>query len=414
MSSKNHCLVLGKAIYNSETQALMAENAILIQEDKISQIGFYQDLLTKYPNTDRFDFSDCYLFPGLINTHVHFEFDASPVPLETFKKENDTIRLVRAVENARIMLRSGVTTVRDAGSTWGMLDMLKIKADGFIKLPRLQLAGPPFTVTGGHLNFLGEEHDSTDELIKSVRLHQKRGCGAIKLIITGGQMTPGSGPERTSYSVEQIKAVVDEAHHLGLLTFAHCLTTQGLLNAVEGKVDCIEHAACFVRDENNGLLARVYEDAVMEQIRGNTHYFMNGLAAHYNKLNDCRSGLREPSLQEKFWLIQEQNMFGIFNKLCKFGFIPNLGTDAGVSHTYFDETWLELALMVERCGLKPAETINIATVNSAKSLGLGDVTGQLKEGFAADIIALSENPLDNVRAFSKVKHVICAGQLVNS
>lgn len=405
-------LVRGKAVYDSDKRALGGADTLLIDGEIIREAGTHAALAGKYPALPVLDLSGCYLFPGLINTHVHFEFDESDAIWRGYVHENDGVRLVRAVENARVMLRSGVTTVRDAGSGWSMLDMLQIKAKGLVPLPRLQLAGPVLTVTGGHMNFLGEETDTADELVRSVRLHQKRGAGAVKIVVNGGQMTPGSGPERTSYTVEQIRAAADEAHRMGLPTFSHSLTTQGLVNTIEGGVQAIEHAACFVRNRENGLLQRVWEPEIMERYRGDGRYFTNAITSLYHLLDGYREGKIPCTPREAFLLEQEQNMCIIFGNMCELGFVPVLGTDAGVTATYFDETWLELAVLVERCGLTPAEAIGIATVNSAACLGLGDVTGRLAPGYAADIIALPENPLEDVRAFANVAHVISGGCIV--
>ena len=407
-------LVSGKAVYDSEKQLLRIGDALLLDGGIIREIGRFDLLKQKYPYAELIDLSDCYLFPGLINTHVHFEFTAAADLRKIFPDETERVRLVRAVENARIMLRSGVTTVRDAGSSWGLLDILHIQNEGYIQLPRLQLAGPPLTITGGHLHFLGGESDTVDELIKAVRTRKKRGCGAIKIVVNGGQMTPGSLPERVSYTIEQIKAATDQAHHLGLPTFAHCLTTQGFINVIAGNVQSIEHAACFVRNHENGLLERKWEPEVMEKYQGDGRFFCNGLSAHYHRLDNVREGKSPATPQEEFWLLQEQNMCDIFKKLCKLGFVPTLGNDAGVTDTYFDETWLELAIMVERCGMTAAQAIEAATVNSAAALGLDRVTGRLSEGYAADIVALKNNPLEDIRAFSKVEQVICAGRPVGS
>ena len=147
------------------------------------------------------------------------------------------------------------------------------------------MAGPPLTVTGGHLHFLGEETDGVTDMVRQTRLRQKRGCDAVKLIVTGGQIT-GSVAERVSMTTEEIRAVVDEAHLLNVPTFAHCLTTEGFARCMDGGVDCIEHIACFIRNRENGLLERVYEPEVMARYAGQKRYFMMGLSAGYHNLDD--------------------------------------------------------------------------------------------------------------------------------
>lgn len=408
----NELLIHAKGIYDSDKHIVRLEDGLLVSGEKIKKIGIYSSLVKEYPNAQQLDLADCYLYPGLINTHVHLEFNALDDPRVDFLAEDRSVRFLRAAQNANIMLRSGTTTVRDAGSTWDLLHLLDPGAGGILPLPRLQLAGPPLTITGGHLHWLGEETDSIDELIRGVRLRQKRGCGAVKLVVTGGQMTPGSGAERTSYSIEQIQAVQQEARHLGLPTFAHCLTTEGFVNSVRGDVDCIEHVACFRRNKQNQLLERIYEPEVMEKFRGDHRFFMKGITCFYHILDPYRSGEKEPTWREAFFLEQEQRMVNIFKKVVDLGLTPVLGTDAGTAHTYFNESNFELEIFVERGGISNAQAIDIGTINSAACLGLGEVTGRLVEGYSADIIALRKNPLEDIRAFRKVEKVICKGSLV--
>lgn len=412
LSNSELLLIHAKGIFDSENSTIRPDNGLLVSGEKIQKIGAFIDLAREYPNARQLDLSGCYLFPGLINTHAHFEFDAKDDPRIDFLADDKNVRFLRAAKCANIMLRSGTTTARDAGSTWEMLHLQDPETSEFVQLPRLQLAGPPLTITGGHMNWLGEEADSIDELIHSVRLHQKRGCGAIKLVVTGGQMTPGSGAERTSFTVEQIQAVQQEASHLGLPTFAHCLTTQGFVNASRGNVDCIEHVACFKRNRENQLLERIYEPEVMEEFRGDHRFFMKGITCFYHLLDPYRSGEKQPGWREAFFLEQERRMVNIFKNVVDLGLTPVLGTDAGTAHTYFDETSFELEIFVERCGISTAQAIKIGTVNSAAALGLSDVTGRLAEGFSADIIALRQNPLEDIRAFRKIEQVICRGTLV--
>ena len=410
--SQNGLLIHTKGIYDSESHKIRPHDGLLVSGEKIQKIGAFADLAAENQHAKQLDLTDCYLYPGLINTHVHLEFDALDDPRVDFLAEDKSVRFLRAAKNANIMLRSGTTTIRDAGSTWELLHLQDPSAGDILPMPRLQLAGPPLTITGGHLHWLGEESDSMDDLVQGVRLRQKRGCGAIKLVVTGGQMTPGSGAERTSYTVDQIQAIQKEASHLGLPTFAHCLTTQGFVNAVKGDMDCIEHVACFKRNKQNQLLERIYEPEVMEKFRGDHRFFMKGITCFYHNLDPYRSGEKEPTWRETFFLEQEQRMVNIFKNVVDLGLTPVLGTDAGTSHTYFEETSFELEIFVERCGISNAQAIDIGTVNSAACLGLEEVTGQLAEGYSADIIAMRKNPLEDIRAFRKVEQVIYKGSLV--
>ncbi|MEN6524657.1 MAG: amidohydrolase family protein, partial [Anaerolineaceae bacterium] len=194
----------------------------------------------------------------------------------------------------------------------------------------------------------------------------------------------------------------------------HCLTTKGFVNAVEGGVDCIEHVACFIRNKENQILERVYEPKVMEQYRGVQRHFTQAISCFYHVLDPYRSGEKECTPRDAFLVQQEINQIDCFRRCVELGLTPVCGTDAGMVKTFFDETFLELEVFVERCGLTNAQVIDIATVNSAEALGLGSVTGRLVEGYSADIIALKKNPLDDIHSFRNVEQVICRGVCVNA
>lgn len=404
-------LIYAKGVYDNEAQAYNA-NGLLIENEKIETIGEFEQLRIAHPQAEILDYRNEYLFPGLINTHVHLEFAPGEGTRLRYLGENEYTNFLRAACNANTLLRSGVTTARDAGSSWRLLQLQTPASGELVPLPRLQLAGPPITITGGHLHFLGEEADSYDELIKAVRQRHKQGCGAIKIIVSGGQMTPGSLPEIESYSVELIKAMTEEAKVFGMPTFSHCLTTQGFLNSMYGGIECIEHGACFVRNKENGLLERIYEPEAMEQFRGRTTYFTNAISNNYHAFDHCRDhpSLRTP--KEAFLLKQEQRECEIFQKYLDLGLRPVVGTDAGCSLTYFDETWLECEIFVTRCGMTPADAIAAATTTAADCLGLGDTIGRLKPGYAADMISLPNDPLNSISALRKVSHVIHNGKSI--
>ena len=220
------CLIKARAIY--EPGGYGGADGLLVREGRIARLGGYDTLKRAYPEAETLDWSALYVLPALVNTHVHLEFDATAQARVHYIDETP--------------------------------------AGELCALPRMQMAGPPLTVTGGHLHFLGEETDGVTDMVRQTRLRQKRGCDAVKLIVTGGQMTPGSVAERVSMTTEEIRAVVDEAHLLNVPTFAHCLTTEGFARCMDGGVDCIEHIACFIRNRENGLLERVYEPEVMPDI----------------------------------------------------------------------------------------------------------------------------------------------------
>ncbi|MCF2702033.1 amidohydrolase family protein [Enterocloster clostridioformis] len=373
-------LVHGKGIYDSDAMK-MKYTGMVLEGSRIKEMGRFEELSQAYPDVRVMDFSDSYILPGLVNTHVHLEFTPCRDTYGIYRREDRKARLDRAAEHARTLLRSGVTTVRDAGSSMDLAEALSGREAGSepkTELPRIQAAGMPLTPDGGHLAFLGKTSNGTEELKQAVKERKSAGCGCVKLIVSGGQLTPGSVPEHDTYSRGEIQAAVEAAHELGLPTAAHCLTTSSYVNAMEAGVDSVEHCACFRRNRRLGLLERYYE----------------------------------PDVMEAFLLEQEKRECEIFGRLADLGMRPLVGTDAGCGYTFFDETWLEMELLCRRCGLTPEKAIHAATLEGARALGYGDFLGRLAPGYEADFIAAAQNPIQDIEAFRHIKHVVCRGKII--
>lgn len=403
-------LIRGKGIYDSEKRR-MSGNGLLIHGTDITARGSFEELHRQYPAAEIFDWRDAYVMPGLINTHVHLEFTPGTDSYGTYVAESSEQHMQKSRIHARELLLSGVTSARDLGSSMDLVTKREtIAGTGF---PSLSLAGPPLTESGGHLSYLGGAANTADELEKAVADHCDAGCDCVKLIINGGQNTPGSVPEKRAYDTEKIRAAVKAAHRLGMAVSVHCLTTESFVNAMEGGADDIEHAACFERNSVNGHLERIYRERIMNRFQGNHRFLMAGFSNHYHALDAVRSGRTPAAQEERFLLQQEEREAAIIRKLLALGMRPVIGTDAGFGLTCFRETWLELALLVERCGLREADAIEAATRNGAAALQ-DQKTGSLEVGYRADVIAVKRNPLQDIRAFSKVEHVMARGVCVSA
>jgi imidazolonepropionase-like amidohydrolase len=187
-----------------------------------------------------------------------------------------------------------------------------------------------------------------------------------------------------------------------------------MINALKGGVMSIEHAACFIRNNKNNLLERIYEEKLREEFRGCGRWFMNGISNNYHALDRARENKSSATERELFLLEQEERECRIFNKYVELGFRPVIGTDAGTGLTYFDETWLECAILANRCGMDPVAIIEAATASGAECLGLATETGKIAVGLSADIIALKEDPLKNILALKNPAMVMCRGKIIKN
>lgn len=382
---------------------------LVIQGERVAAIGRFEELKKAWPGFPLQDWGSLYIMPGLVNTHVHLEFAPEGDTLRSYLAVSGKERAARGLRAARAMLLSGVTTVRDAGSSMALVEAVRSSRDQ--TLPHLLLCGPPLTKKGGHLWFMGGEADTAEELERQIRARRREGCRMVKVIASGGRLTPGSKPWEEQYCLEELRAAVKVAHGEGLSVMAHCLTERSAVMAVQAGVDCIEHFACIER-RGQEIARRFRKEtaAGLERwLRRREYFLMAGLS------NSCPAMAgrlrREGRKKGAFWK-EERRRLNIAEEVLGLGFTPVAGTDGGCPGTYFEETWMEAALLAESGILTAQEALAAVTVNGARALGVERETGRIKPGFYADLIALEGNPERDIRALSRVRHVVCRGRLI--
>lgn len=390
--------------------AVVADRSVVVEGTRITFVGTPDEATRAAPGAEAVDLGSMILLPGLINTHVHLSFSGGQDPRADLEADLPETRVARAIHHGQVMLRSGVTTIRDCGSDWSLLALPQIADTGLFPLPNLVLCGPPITQTGGHLHRLGGEADGPEEIRKLVRRLHKQGATSIKVMATGGQMTPGTLPEKATFSLEELRAAVDTAAEYDHPTVAHVLASEGMRLAAQAGFDSLEHCAYFHRAAN-GLLERVFDEGIATEILTAGASTMIGVSAGYHTFDPYR-GTGEVPEREAFLLQQEERMFRIVGRFVELGIPIVCGTDAGVRQTYFDETWLELELLVDRAGMSPLAALRTATVNAAHVLKLQGVTGRIAVGLRADLIAVGADPLENMTTLRDVPWVMRRGQIV--
>ena len=219
--------------------------AVVVEGDRITQVVHG----ARAPRGRRIDLSGFTLLPGLINCHVHLCFGAEADPVRALKDEPPALTALKVLRRAHETVEAGVTTVRDLGGReYVELAVRRAIAEGLFPGPRILGAGRPVCMTGGHGNFVGREADGPDDVRKAVREQLKAGVDVIKLIATGGVMTPGVEPGSPQLTLDEMRAGVEEATKAGRRTAAHAQGSTGIADAVEAGITTIEHGI-FLTDE---------------------------------------------------------------------------------------------------------------------------------------------------------------------
>jgi imidazolonepropionase-like amidohydrolase len=380
-----------------------ANPAILIENGKIAAIGTAATL-TAPAGATVVDLGPRTILPGLIDMHVHLTSPATKgrgYDRFAFSRDRAT---VWAVKHARETLLAGFTTVRDVGSEYEMLAVRDAINEGEIPGPRIFAAGPPVGIVGGHCsdeNYLPPDEERTGtgvatgpwEMREKVRRNIKFGVDLIKTCSTGGVFSKGTLLGAPQATIEELKAIVDEAHMRGLKVASHAHGVIGVKNAIAAGVDTIEHAS-FLDDE-----------AIrMAKARG-TFLSMDIYNTEFTLAEGEKLGVPQESLDKERAVggVQRES----FAKAAKSGAKMVFGTDAGI-YPHGDNA-KQFAVMV-RYGMTPLQAIRAATTTAADALGRSGELGCLAVGCAADLIAVDGDPLADVTALERVRFVMKDGK----
>ncbi len=352
-------------------------------------------------STVKIDLAGKTILPGLIDCHVHLRSDGLADPRAQQASDTDAVALLRSARNARRCLECGVTTIRDCGSRGGIDFALRTASQqGLCPTPRLVLSGIIICMTGGHGWQLGYEADGPDAVRRAARTQIKLGADNVKLIASGGILSPGSEIGAPQLTIEEMRAAADEAHAAGKICCAHAHGSTAIKNAVRAGVDSVEHGY-LLDDEGIDLMLQ----------RG-TYLVATSAAVRNVVKHGTSSGVR-PDVVRKAQSAIDQHIAS-FKRAHKAGVKLAMGTDTGVPFTQHGNNLDELVYLVEM-GLSPLEAIATATSGAAKLLKLDDRIGSLEPGKLADFVVVDGDPLSDITILqdkSKILVVAVGGQVI--
>jgi imidazolonepropionase-like amidohydrolase len=376
---------------------------IVIQGDKIASVGAD----TQVPaGATVIELPNATVLPGLIDAHTHITFNPnfgySRLAISTPREA-----LIGA-KNARVTLEAGFTTIRNVGAS-GYADVALRDAinAGDVPGPRMLVSGPALSITGGHCdnNLLPFEYHATNggvaDGVEAVQ-HKTReiikyGADVIKICATGGVLSKGDNPQHSQYTLDEMRAIVADAHRLGRKVAAHAHGAEGIRWASMAGADSIEHGSYI-------------DDAAIAEMKKNGTYLVPTLYLMDWFFENAEKIGTPPDLIAKGREVMpaaRKNVARAFAAGVKVGF----GTDAAVYPHGLNAH--EFAVMV-KLGLTPLQAIQSATINDADLLGWSDKVGTIEPGKWADIIAVDGDPLADVTTLERVKFVMKGGEIVKN
>ena len=388
-------------ILNVHTGELKANQAIVIEGEKIAQIAPSSEIKAG-PGDTTIDLPNATLLPGLIDMHTHLTFDLNSLGYQGLGISTAREAL-HGARNARRTLEAGFTTVRNLGAfDYSDIALRDAINDGDVIGPRIVASGPALGITGGHcdenllppaFHFQAEGvADGVEAVQHKVREVIKYGADVIKICATGGVLSKGDDPNASQYTLEEMKAIVADAHRLGRRVAAHAHGAEGVRWASEAGVDSIEHG-------------HLMDDAAIATLKKNGTYLVPTLfLGEYMEKNMDRSDVPEYSKQKMRDVIaaMRKNTGKAFTAGVKVAF----GTDAAVYPHGLNAGEFHVYVSL---GMTPLAAIQTATINASDLLGPKFLVGALEPGKFADVIAVDGDPTKDVTILEHVKFVMKAG-----
>ena len=391
-------------VLDVKTGAEPADQTVIVQGETI--VGVAPTSSTPKLQGDReVDLRRFTLLPGLIDVHTHLTGATNFDPYFELSMTPGKEAII-GVENAKVTLEAGFTTVRNVGAGSYTDVALRDEIDaGHIPGPHMQVSGPPLGITGGHCdeNLLPFEYhltgggvaDGIPAVQQKVRQNIKYGADLIKICATGGVLSKGDDPQASQYTLEEMQAIVADAHRLGRKVAAHAHGAQGILWASEAGVDSIEHGSYL-------------DDAGIAMMKRHGTYFVP--TAYLIDWN-LEFGKLPPFYVQKMKDVSAVEKVNA-KRAIRAGVKVALGTDAAVYPHGLNAH--EIDVYVNQFGMTALQGIQTGTINAADLMGWTKKVGTLESGKWADVIGVSGDPLKDVKLLQAVKFVMKSGTIYKS
>ncbi|MGQ0666578.1 MAG: amidohydrolase family protein, partial [Nitrospiraceae bacterium] len=363
------------------TGAVLDQATVLVRGSRIAAAGPSQEI-TIPKGSRRIDGRGLTIIPGLIDCHVHLCLGGEPDVVGTVESEPPSYTLLKSARHARMTIEAGFTTVRDVGARDHSIFALKRAIEsGILPGPRIVGAGLAICMIGGHARFIGREVEGAEQVRQAVADQIAAGAEVVKVIASGGVLTPGTSPDQAQMTMEELSAAVDTARRAEKKVAAHAHGASGMKNAIHAGAHSIEHATLL--DDEAGELMRRHGVYIVPTL--------SALATTAAGRPGC--GIPDSVLSKAKSMTKHHQ--ASFKKAHRSGLLIAMGTDAGTPFNYHGDNAQELDRMVA-FGMTPMEAIVASTSAAARLIGIQDSVGIIRKGFQADLVVIEGNPLRRI------------------
>ena len=393
----------------------VAQAALLVENGRVVKMGRAAEV--RAPDgaaVDRRDYGEATMLPGLVDAHTHLVAPGDGTLGDDIAREDDDILLLQAAQNARTLLHSGVTTLRENGAKGKVAFSLR---EGIRRRlapgPRMVICGRPIAMTGGHMGYFGSEADGEAAVRAEVRKLLKEGADYIKIVASGGS-TRTSDPNRASYTVPELAAMTDEARRHGKLTAAHCTSAQSVQNCLDAGVDMIIHCIFTEPDGTYHFRPDLVERLVAARAWVNPTLYVIKAGIERQREAREREGRLTPELEAQFEAGRRALDVRVdaVRQMSEAGVLMTAGSDSPWGW-YAPGEFVHEIHMLAQAGLSYSEAIVAGTAGAADSIGVGAGAGRLLPGRQADVLVVRGDPTREITDLWNVLDVYQAGARID-
>jgi imidazolonepropionase-like amidohydrolase len=388
--------------------------ALLIEGERVADLGRAAEVhIPAGASVERRDYGAATILPGLVDAHTHLVAPGDGTLGDDIATEDDDILLLQAAKNARTLLHSGVTTLRENGAKGKVAFSLR---EGIRRRlapgPRMVICGRPIAITGGHMGYFGSEADGEAAVRAEVRKLLKEGADYIKIVASGGS-TRTSDPNRASYTVAELAAMTDEAHRHGKLTAAHCTSALSVQNCLDADVDMIIHCIFNEPDGSYRYRPDLVERLAKAGAWVNPTLYVQKAGIERQRETRRQEGRLTPELITQ--LDEASRALDVkvdaVRRMSEAGVRMTAGSDSPWGW-YAPGEFVHEIHMLAQAGLSYADAIVAGTAGAATSIGVGPMAGLLARGRTADALVVRGDPTAEITALWDVLDVYQAGRRV--